>query len=109
MEKIFITGATGLIGRRVVESQMANGNPPTCLLRPGRKLHGVPEEYIVQGDILDPKSLSEGMRAQLKSFILPPLPTGKVFKIQTYGIALLKAHATYLLPQETAVYSEFSM
>jgi len=62
MEKIFITGATGLIGRRVVESQMANGNPPTCLLRPGRKLHGVPEEYIVQGDILDPKSLSEGMR-----------------------------------------------
>jgi len=62
MDQTFITGATGLIGRRVVQQLAAHNITPTCLLRAGRKLDGLPARAKVRGDILDPASLREGMR-----------------------------------------------
>lgn len=62
MEKIFLTGATGIIGRRVVEQLTGRGDLFNCLVRPGRETSGIPKELTVHGDILDANSLRAGMQ-----------------------------------------------
>lgn len=57
---ILITGATGLVGERLVPRLVAAGLPCRLLLRPGKPC---PEGAMaVTGDILDPSTLSDAVR-----------------------------------------------
>jgi len=56
---ILITGATGLVGSRLISRLVDKGYDCHALVRPGRPLpEGVPS---VAGDLLDPSSLPEAV------------------------------------------------
>jgi dihydroflavonol-4-reductase len=62
--KVFITGATGQIGRALAEGAVAAGHSVRCLVRdPGRaeELRRLPVELVV-GELPSPTGLIEGMR-----------------------------------------------
>lgn len=62
--KAFVTGATGFIGASIVRELLKEGFHVRVLARHGsdrRNLHGLDVE-IVEGDLLDPDSLRQGMR-----------------------------------------------
>jgi len=61
--KIFVTGATGFIGTKLVNELVRQGHVVHALTRSASNLDGLQHECIkcVQGDILDPGSLEKGM------------------------------------------------
>jgi farnesol dehydrogenase len=61
--KIFVTGATGFIGTKLVNELVRQGHVVHALTRSASNLDGLQHERIkcVQGDILDPGSLEKGM------------------------------------------------
>ncbi len=61
--KIFVTGATGFIGTKLVNELVRQGHLVHALTRSASNLDGLQHERIkcVQGDILDPVSLRKGM------------------------------------------------
>ena len=61
MDHIFITGATGLIGSRVVQTLTERGMKPACLVRPNSDTSTISSASLVHGDLLDPASLLDGM------------------------------------------------
>jgi len=62
--KIFVTGASGFIGTKLVNALLAQGHSIYALVRPSSNCDGLMHERIacVQGDIADAASLREGMR-----------------------------------------------
>ncbi len=63
-QTIFLTGATGFIGRRVAALLAARGYRLRCLVRdPGRALELTPTGVVlVRGDVADASAMAEGMR-----------------------------------------------
>ena len=66
--KVFITGATGYVGKVVLKHLLAAGHEPVCLVRPGSegKLKSFKGLKIVSGDVRKPDTLvgaMEGARA----------------------------------------------
>ncbi len=65
--KVFLTGATGFVGKGVLERLIAEGHDAVCLTRPGSKdkLHhgqaGPGSVSLAAGDILDVESLKSAM------------------------------------------------
>jgi nucleoside-diphosphate-sugar epimerase len=57
-----VTGATGFIGRRLVELLVAAGRPVRALARATSNTAGITGAEIVQGDLLDPASLEPALR-----------------------------------------------
>lgn len=59
--KALVTGATGLVGMHIVRALLEEGHSVTALVRPTSDLHGLANLPIetVQGDVLDPGSLSK--------------------------------------------------
>lgn len=59
MERVFVTGATGFVGRPVVRALLARGFLVRCLVRPGSEasLRGFEAIDRVPGDVLEPQSL----------------------------------------------------
>jgi uncharacterized protein YbjT (DUF2867 family) len=53
MRRVFVTGATGYIGRRLIPALLARGHEVTALARPGREAALPPGCKAVAGDALD--------------------------------------------------------
>ena len=62
--RIFITGATGFIGKELVRRLRETGHELRCLVRPTSNTAGLegPRVALVRGDVTDRQSLVEGMR-----------------------------------------------
>ena len=62
--RIFITGATGFIGKKTAKRMAQTDNKLSCLVRKTSSVHELKKlgATLVTGDITDPDSLSEGMK-----------------------------------------------
>jgi uncharacterized protein YbjT (DUF2867 family) len=61
--RAFVAGATGETGRRIVQELIARNIPVRALVRDTEKAREIlpPDAELIQGDILDPKSLSAAL------------------------------------------------
>jgi NADH dehydrogenase len=61
--RIFVTGATGFVGRAVIPALRAHGHAVRCLVRRGSEpaLRGLEAIERVEGDVLSPPTLERGM------------------------------------------------
>lgn len=61
--RIFVTGATGFVGRAVIPALQAHGYAVRCLVRRGSEtaLRGLEAIERVEGDVLSPPTLERGM------------------------------------------------
>lgn len=90
---ILVTGATGNVGRHVVDGLLANGVQVRALVR-NPSLAGLPPEVeLVQGDLTDPESVSAAVDGTDGTFLLWPFytPDG-VEKV----VERLNGHVVYL-------------
>jgi NADH dehydrogenase len=63
MHRVFMTGATGFVGRWLIHALRAEGHTVRCLVRRGSEgqLRGLEAIERVEGDILAPRTLEAGM------------------------------------------------
>jgi NADH dehydrogenase len=63
ISRVFVTGATGFVGRSVVQALRAEGHAVRCLVRRGSEhnLRGLEAIERVQGYVLAPKTLEDGI------------------------------------------------
>src|SRR5262245_42976162 len=64
MHRVYVTGATGFVGRAVIHAVRAEGHGVRCLVRRGSEpdLHGFEAIERVEGDVLGPPDdLEAGM------------------------------------------------
>jgi uncharacterized protein YbjT (DUF2867 family) len=61
--KVFLTGATGFVGRHLLRRLLTEGNSVRALVRDARKLNQFPGENVtlVQGDVVEGAGLDEGL------------------------------------------------
>lgn len=90
--KVFVTGATGFIGRRLVDRLIEDGNDIVALIR--SRDHGLPAGVAtVEGDITYPESLAGSMKGcgrlfHLASFVsFDPGTSDQLMKVNGDGTA----------------------
>lgn len=71
--KILITGATGNVGKQLVERMAQSDTPFKALVRSGSNhdyLKDIPQAEIITGDLADKQSLAEALKGIEKAFLL---------------------------------------
>ena len=75
---ILVTGATGTVGRAVVEQLKADGQPVRILIRTASRMADLSGVEAVQGDLNKPETLEPAFAGVEKVFLLtamgPDLP-----------------------------------
>lgn len=102
MGQIFVTGATGFVGRSVIQALRANGYVVRCLVRRGseRSLRGLGAIERVEGDVLARRGLAEGIAgceavAHLVGIIREHPAAGTTFEnVHVYGTLNILEAAT---------------
>jgi len=86
LHRVFVTGATGFVGRTVIQALRAEGYVVRCLVRRGSEpdLRGVEAIERVEGDVLSRQTLEEGMAGcdavvHLVGIIREHVPTNTTF------------------------------
>ena len=86
LHRVLLTGATGFVGRAVIQALRAEGYVVRCLVRRGSEpdLRGVEAIERVEGDVLSPQTLEEGMAGcdavvHLVGIIREHVPTNTTF------------------------------
>jgi len=101
LHRVFVTGATGFVGRTVIQALRAEGYVVRCLVRRGseRDLRGVGAIERVEGDVLSPQTLEEGMAGcdavvHLVGIIREHVPTNTTFyRVHVQGTSNVVAAA----------------
>ena len=101
LHRVFVTGATGFVGRTVIQALRAEGYVVRCLVRRGSEpdLRGVEAIERVEGDVLSPQTLEEGMAGcdavvHLVGIIREHVPTNTTFyRVHVQGTSNVVAAA----------------
>ena len=105
-KKIFVTGANGFIGRRLVPMLVQRGYEVTCLVRDPEKssVLKLPDVTLVKGDITDRESMREAMKDSKAVFHLAGwYAIGNHDKIKMNAINVQGARNTLELAAELGV------
>jgi NADH dehydrogenase len=91
MHRVFVTGATGFVGRAVIQSLRAEGHVVRCLVRRGSEedLHGFEAIERVEGDILGPPEALEGGMAGCDTVVHL---VGIIRELPTRGVTFERLH-----------------
>ncbi|HEX5432708.1 MAG TPA: NAD(P)H-binding protein, partial [Candidatus Angelobacter sp.] len=60
--KVFLTGATGFVGRNMLKRLLENGHSVRALVREREGLHELPGVAYIPGDIVSGAGLDQGMQ-----------------------------------------------
>src|SRR3989454_3670308 len=101
LHRVFVTGATGFVGRTVIQALRAEGYVVRCLVRRGSEpdLRGVEAIERVEGDVLSRQTLEEGMAGcdavvHLVGIIREHVPTNTTFyRVHVQGTSNVVAAA----------------
>lgn len=90
MSRVFLTGATGFVGRAVVSALRGHGHTVRCLVRRGSEsdLQGLGAIERVEGDILALDTLVEGMAGCMAAIHL----VGIIREIPARGVTFERIH-----------------
>ncbi len=97
---ILVTGATGKIGRHVVQELLAAGHPVRALIRRHDQrsvalLDAGAEVFV--GDLADPESLLRAMRGVQRAFYLPPFGPFLVHTAAAFATAAREARLEHVV------------
>src|SRR2546427_2153006 len=101
LHRVFVTGATGFVGRTVIQALRAEGYVVRCLVRRGSEpdLGGVEEIERVEGDVVSRQTLEEGGAGCAAVFLLVGItrehgPTNRRFyRVPVQGTGTVAAAA----------------
>jgi NAD(P)H dehydrogenase (quinone) len=97
---ILVTGATGKIGRHVVQDLLSAGYPVRALVRlqdERSRALGAAGAEIALGDLADPESLLRAMGGAERAFYLPPFGPFLVHTAAAFAVAAREARLEHLV------------
>jgi uncharacterized protein YbjT (DUF2867 family) len=96
MDTILVTGATGNVGRHVVNGLLDAGVRVRAMTRNPETAHLPDDVEVVQGDLLDPGGLDAALDGVSRMFLLWPLMTAEAAPAVLKAVAVRPRHVVFL-------------